>query len=101
MPSVGSYLRGLRQRRGVSLDEISRSTRIPQRYLEALEGDDFAPLPAPPFTRGFIRAYCQALHERPDEALACYDADRASRAVPTVAPPHCPPLARFQNMCDS
>src|SRR3989442_637809 len=48
MPSVGSYLRGLRQRRGVSLDEISRSTRIPQRYLEALEGDDFAPLPAPP-----------------------------------------------------
>src|SRR5436309_13293541 len=74
MPSVGSYLRGLRQRRGVSLDEISRSTRIPQRYLESLEGDDFAPLPAPPFTRGFIRAYCQALHEPPDEALACYDA---------------------------
>src|SRR5438552_3654950 len=88
MPSVGSYLRGLRQRRGVSLDEISRSTRIPQRYLEALEGDDFAPLPAPPFTRGFIRAYCQALHEPPDEALACYDADRAGRVGPHVAQPH-------------
>src|SRR3989442_2058260 len=87
MPSVGSYLRGLRQRRGVSLDEISRSTRIPQRYLEALEGDDFAPLPAPPFTRGFIRAYCQALHEPPDEALACYDADRAGRGGPPLAKP--------------
>src|SRR2546427_748521 len=92
MPSVGSYLRGLRQRRGVSLDEISRSTRIPQRYLEALEGDDFAPLPAPPFTRGFIRAYCQALHESPDEALACYDADRAGRVGPHLAPPP-PPRA--------
>src|SRR5207247_9823773 len=87
MPSVGSYLRGLRQRRGVSLDEISRSTRIPQRYLEALEGDDFAPLPAPPFTRGFIRAYCQALHEPPDEALAYYEADRGGQLSPRVAQP--------------
>src|SRR3989454_1123647 len=82
MPSVGSYLRGLRQRRGVSLDEISRSTRIPQRYLEALEGDDFAPLPAPPFTRGFIRAYCQALHEPPDQALPFYHPDRSGRGGP-------------------
>lgn len=96
MPSVGSYLRGLRQRRGVPLDEISRSTRIPQRYLESLEGDDFATLPAAPFTRGFIRAYCQALHEPPDEALACYDADRTRRVGSHVAQPHdaAPPESR-------
>ena len=101
MPSVGSYLRGLRQRRGVSLDEISRSTRIPQRYLESLEGDDFAPLPAPPFTRGFIRAYCQALHEPPDEALACYDADRAGRVGPHVAQPHDAALLESQSLRES
>ena len=101
MPSVGSYLRGLRQRRGVSLDEISRSTRIPQRYLESLEGDDFAPLPAPPFTRGFIRAYCQALHEPPDEALACYDADRAGRVGPHVAQPHDAALPESQSLRES
>ena len=73
MSSVGSYLRELRERRGLSLDEIARSTRVLHQYLELLEADDFAALPAPAFTRGFIRAYCQALREPPDEALARYE----------------------------
>src|SRR5881628_1054099 len=72
MSSVGSYLRELRERRGLSLDEISRSTRVLHQYLESLEADDLAALPAPAFTRGFIRAYCQVLREPPDEALARY-----------------------------
>jgi cytoskeleton protein RodZ len=73
MASVGDYLRALRDRRGTSLEEISRVTRVGSSYLEALESDRFAALPAPVFTRGFIRAYCQALGESPDEALARYD----------------------------
>src|SRR2546428_1214860 len=72
MSSVGSYRRELRARRGLSLDEISRSTRVLHQYLELLEADDLAGLPAPAFTRGFIRAYCQVLREPPDEALARY-----------------------------
>ncbi|MBI3637806.1 MAG: helix-turn-helix domain-containing protein [Candidatus Rokubacteria bacterium] len=77
MSSVGSYLRELRQRRGVSLDELARVTRVGSRYLEALEADDHAALPAPVFTKGFIRAYCQALQQPPDEALARYGSDAA------------------------
>ena len=73
MTSVGAYLRELRARRGVSIDEVARTTRVAQRYLAALEADAFDSLPAPVFTRGFIRAYCQALAEPPEEALACYD----------------------------
>ena len=73
MASVGDHLRELRQRRGLSLEEISRATRVASRYLEALEADRFSTLPAPVFTRGFIRAYCQALGESPEEALALYD----------------------------
>lgn len=78
MSSVGTYLRGLRQRRGVSLAEIARTTRVAQRYLESLESDAFEALPSPVFTRGFIRAYCQALSEPPDEALAAYEARETS-----------------------
>jgi cytoskeleton protein RodZ len=85
MSSVGSHLRGLRERRGVSLDEIARSTRVLHPHLEALEADNFAALPAPAFTRGFIRAYCQALGERPDEALALYEAGRPERVGPRAA----------------
>jgi cytoskeletal protein RodZ len=73
MSSVGAYLRQLREARGVSLEEIARTTRVNSSYLHSLEADDLAALPAPVFTRGFIRAYCQAVGEAPDEALALYD----------------------------
>jgi cytoskeleton protein RodZ len=86
MASVGDHLRGLRERRGLSLDEISRATRVAARYLEALEADRFAALPAPVFTRGFILAYCQALGESADEALGLYDGrEGVATAVPRPA----------------
>ena len=74
MSSLGPYLRELRERRGISLDEISRTTRVGRPYLEALEAGDFARLPSPVFTRGFVLAYCQALGVPADEALAHYGA---------------------------
>jgi len=86
MSSVGAYLRQLRETRGVSLEEIARVTRVGSSYLHALEGDDFAALPESVFTRGFVRAYCQALGETPDEALALYDG-RSEAPVPAPAPP--------------
>jgi cytoskeletal protein RodZ len=72
MSSVGPYLRELREQRGVSLEEIARTTRVGRSYLEALEAGEFGKLPAPVFTRGFVLAYCQALGVAADEALARY-----------------------------
>jgi cytoskeleton protein RodZ len=80
MPGVGAYLRALRERQGVSIDEIARSTRVLHHYLEALESDDLASLPAPVFAKGFIRAYCQALGVPPEEAITLYD-QRAAHIV--------------------
>ena len=86
MASVGTCLRELRTRRGVSLEEIARTTRVAQRYLESLEADAYGELPAPVFVRGFIRAYCQALGESSDEALACYDTREGREPPPRPAP---------------
>ncbi|HET9490404.1 MAG TPA: RodZ domain-containing protein [Methylomirabilota bacterium] len=72
MASLGSYLRELREGRGLSLEELSRATRVAPRYLEALEADDLAALPGHVFARGFLRAYCQILETPPDEAIALY-----------------------------
>jgi len=83
MSSVGAYLRQLRETRGVSLEEIARVTRVGSSYLHALEADDFTALPESVFTRGFVRAYCQALGETPDEALALYD---GRHEAPATAP---------------
>src|SRR5205823_9428594 len=68
---------------------MSRATRVASRYLECLESDRFSALPAPVFTRGFIRAYCQAVGEPPDEALARYE----SRDGATPPPPRTTPAA--------
>jgi len=97
MSSVGSYLRDLRLRHGVPLREIARSSRVGTQYLEALEADDFTALPAPVFTKGFIRAYCEALGAVPDEALGLYEEARrvdlgaasepGVEAAPTAHPP--------------
>jgi cytoskeleton protein RodZ len=84
MASLGAYLRGLREKRGTSLEEIARSTRVAARYLQSLEAEDYGALPAPVFTRGFIRAYCQLFGVAPDEALALYD---QRQGAPAAAPP--------------
>jgi len=91
MSSVGAYLRGLREQQGLSIDELSRATRVLHHYLEALESDDMASLPAPVFTKGFIRAYCQAIGADPEAALTLYErsAGRLPERpkVPIVAAP--------------
>ncbi len=81
MGPIGAYLRELRVKRGLSVDELARMTRVAPRYLEALESDAFKDLPAPVFTRGFIRAYCQAVGAPPEEALARFDRRHAARDV--------------------
>jgi cytoskeleton protein RodZ len=90
MTGLGAYLRELRERQGMSIDELSRATRVLHHYLEALEADDYRSLPAPVFARGFIKAYCQAMGVPPDEALALYEQHIFPRRRETpslVAPP--------------
>lgn len=67
---LGTWLRTARLRRGLSLAEIERDTRINRLYLEALEEEHFDVLPAPVYTRGFLRSYARALGLDPAEAVA-------------------------------
>lgn len=59
MASLGQELRRERELRGISLQEISGSTKISLRYLRALEEDHFDVLPGRFFTKSIIRAYAQ------------------------------------------
>jgi cytoskeleton protein RodZ len=83
---LGALLRECREAKGVSVDDLSRATRIGPRHILALEEDRFRDLPAPVFVRGFIRSYCAAVNEPPERALALYDdvakAPRGPSAVP-------------------
>ena len=60
-PTLGDALRAARQASGRSLAELSSATRVPARYLEALEEGRKADLPSRPFAIGHVRSYAQAL----------------------------------------
>jgi cytoskeleton protein RodZ len=87
MGPVGDDLREIRTRRGLSLTDVGRATRVASRYLEALESNEFSVLPAPVFTRGFIRAYCQLLGVSPEDTLARYERHLGAAAPATPAAP--------------
>jgi cytoskeleton protein RodZ len=83
---LGALLRECREAKGVSLEDLSRATRIASRLILALEEDRFPDLPAPVFVRGFIRAYCAAVGEPPERAVTLYDGSLEAPRAPSVVP---------------
>src|ERR1700674_4282819 len=59
---LGELLRRARERRGLTLAQISNETKIPQRHLEALEHDNLAAVPSGFYRRAEIRAFARAVH---------------------------------------
>ena len=73
LASFGEELRREREIRGISLKEIADATKISKRFLEAIERNDHRTLPAPVFTRGFIREYARYLGLNADEIVNRYN----------------------------
>ncbi|MGC2744131.1 MAG: helix-turn-helix domain-containing protein, partial [Candidatus Angelobacter sp.] len=72
MGVFGDRIRREREMRGITLDEITESTKISRRHLEALEGEHFDQLPGGVFNKGFVRAYARFLGIDEDQAVADY-----------------------------
>jgi len=66
---LGETLRRARLERGITFEDAERVTRIPRKYLEALETENYGILPAPVFARGFLRSYSGYLGLDPGELL--------------------------------
>ena len=58
---VGAGLKSARISRGYALESVCQHTRIPRKYLEALEAGRFDDLPAPVYLRSFLGSYCEYL----------------------------------------
>ncbi len=66
----------LKERRvelGKELSEIAKVTCIRERYLKAIEEEDFLKLPVSVYTKGYIREYARFLGTSGDEAIASYE----------------------------
>ncbi len=55
--AIGRELREARERRGLSVEDVSRQARIPPRYVAALEAGDLSVFGQGPFASGYTRQY--------------------------------------------
>src|SRR5262245_56676192 len=58
--------------RNMSIEDVSRATKITQTLIRAIESDDFAKLPGGLFTRGYLRAYAREVGLNPEELIERY-----------------------------
>ena len=82
----------------MSLEEISRSTRIPVTSIERIEADQFDDLPGEVFVRGFLKSYARAVALPVEDVLARYTASRRVAWVtplPLASPVKRTPTKRF------
>ena len=70
--TVGKYLQKKREVQQISLEEVSKVTRIKPEYLHALEEDAFHLLPAETYTCGFLSNYARCINLDPAEILNLY-----------------------------
>jgi cytoskeletal protein RodZ len=65
-------LAAIRERKGMTLRQISDTTKISISYLRAIERAEFAQLPGGVFSRSYIRQYAQAIDYDEWDLLAHY-----------------------------
>jgi cytoskeleton protein RodZ len=98
----GDRFRKAREKKELSLDDVSNVTKISARMLRAIEEEHFDQLPGGVFNKGFIRAYAKHLGLDPEEAvtdyLACLrqaqiDAQEVWEPAPSAKPGSAQPFA--------
>ena len=85
--NFGERLQREREMREVSLEELTKSTRISARFLQALENEDWDKLPGGVFGRGFVRTIARYLGLDEESLLGEYDLARADQSQAELAKP--------------
>jgi cytoskeletal protein RodZ len=92
LESFGARLKREREKRKITLDDISVATKIAPRFLTALESDQFDQLPGGIFNKGFVRSYARHLGLDENQTIADFVAASAP-VVPEVPLEEAPVLA--------
>jgi len=67
--SLGRYLKKEREKKNISLRDVSRNTRVREHLLEAIEADRYDLLPSPTFVKGFLQSYAKYVGLDPNEVV--------------------------------
>jgi cytoskeletal protein RodZ len=72
METVGEFLKSKRIKKKLSVEDISKITKIREKYIASIEENDFSEFSAKAYTKGFIISYAKAVEEDPREVLSLY-----------------------------
>lgn len=75
---LGEKLRALRRDKGVTLEALTKLTKLQVKYLEALERGRYEELPEPLYARNYLRSYVKALGADESYFLELYDEEVAA-----------------------
>jgi cytoskeletal protein RodZ len=70
---LGALLKGEREKRGLSHEQVAQITRLRRHLLVALENEEWDNLPSSVYVKGFIKSYAQTLGLDEKKALELYD----------------------------
>jgi cytoskeleton protein RodZ len=59
--SLGTDLKEARESKKITLEAVSKKTKIPVKFLEAIEENHWGDFPSHTFAKGFIRAYAKVV----------------------------------------
>ncbi|MDH6113053.1 hypothetical protein P3T36_005532 [Kitasatospora sp. MAP12-15] len=86
-PSIGRVLAEARRRAGLTVDQVSGSTRVRVPIVHAIEEDDFGRCGGSFYARGHVRAIARAVGADGDSLVARYDEIHGNAPVELPAPP--------------
>lgn len=72
MTTVGEIFTNARNQKNLTLEQAEKATKIRQKFLLALERNEFNKLPPGTFTKGFIKNYAAFLGLPIEETMAFY-----------------------------
>ncbi|OGH24088.1 MAG: hypothetical protein A3B47_04435 [Candidatus Levybacteria bacterium RIFCSPLOWO2_01_FULL_39_24] len=86
MIHVGEKLYEERIKRGLTLDEVAKATKIRASFLQAIEKGDYKKLPQGTYAHGFVRNYARFLGLPEHEILALFKREYAEDKFVKVLP---------------
>lgn len=86
-PSLGHALQQARIDAGLTVEEVSTTTRVRIPIVNAIEQDDFSRCGGDVYARGHIRTLARAVGLDPAPLMERYEAEHGGRPEPTAAAP--------------
>lgn len=76
--TLADKLKQARKKVRIKLSKAESQTKIPKKYLIALESGNYGKLPEPVYTRGFITRYAELLDLKTETCLSLYEKEWGS-----------------------